>query len=409
MNEIVTKIREDFPALSREIYGKPLIYFDNAATSLKPNNVISMQSRLNSESSANVHRAVHKLSSESTIAYEEGREAVRRFINAQSTDQIIFTSGATAALNLVASSYGWGILKSGDTVIISEAEHHSNIVPWQFACSRSGAKIKVIPVLDNGELDIERYAQLLSEGVKLVAITHISNVLGVINPIKDIIDMAHSAGARVLIDGSQGVVHGKVDVTELDVDMYIFSGHKVYAPTGTGVLYGKRDILELMPPYMGGGDMVDSVSFEKTTYAPLPLKFEAGTPNFNGAACWSAAIDVATRFRDSEEVERHMESLTATLKDGLSQIPGLNVLGIDTMARIPLFSMYMDGVHTTDVAMLLDKLGIASRSGLLCAEPLVKRFSPTGLLRVSLLPYNSNEEVATFINALERVLAIVKG
>ncbi|MCF0164476.1 MAG: SufS family cysteine desulfurase [Bacteroidales bacterium] len=404
----VQEIRDRFPALSKKVYGKPLVYFDNAATSQKPQEVIDFQTEMSSFENANIHRAVHKLSAEATDLYEQGRLAVQQFINAPGTENIIFTSGATAAANLVASSFGHAFLKSGDKVLVSESEHHSNIVPWQFVCEATGAELVVVRVNENGEVTPQAVAELLDESVKFVSVTHVSNVLGVVNDVKAIVDEVHSKGIPVMVDGAQGIVHTDVDVQNIGCDFYYFSGHKIYGPTGTGILYGKREMLEKLPPYMGGGDMVGSVSFEKTTYADLPLKFEAGTPNFIGAACYAKSLAFASQLKESAFVKEHEKRLMSLMDKGLMEIDGLNMPSSGSKNRTPVYSFTIEGVHPTDLAMLLDKMGIAVRSGLMCAEPLVKKYSDKGMLRASLLPYNTEEEAVYFIESLKRAVNMLR-
>lgn len=395
--------REQFPILSRRIYGKELIYLDNAATSQKPQSVLDMEERIWRESNANIHRAMHTLSGEMTDLYEQGREAVRSFIGAASRKETIFTGGTTASLNLLAQCFTDRYIGKGDKVLVSQAEHHSNIVPWQLALAGKGAGLVVLPVDENGEISLENLQKLLDSSVKLVSITHISNVLGIVNPIEDIIRIAHSKGIPVAIDGAQGIVHEKVNVQRLDCDFYAFSGHKIYAPTGTGILYGKKKYLEEMPPYMGGGDMIDKVTFEKTTFAPLPLKYEAGTPNFVAAACYSAALEFAEGATlDSEIVPYLMEELP--------KIEGLRLYGVpeDISRKAPVFSFTVEGTHPSDIAQILDKLGIAVRSGHVCAEPLMARYGITGVCRASFAPYNTLQEAETFIKALRRAVDMLR-
>lgn len=404
--ELIKAIRNKFPALDQQVYGKPLIYFDNAATSQKPEEVISLINNMMAIKNGNIHRAVHKLSSDATQLYEAGRDAVKEFINARKREEIIFTSGTTAAINLVAYTFAEKYLNKGDVVIISEAEHHSNLVPWQMACLRSGAVLKYLPVDENGEWQMDQLDKLLNDRVKMVAVSHISNVLGIVNPIKNLIDKAHSVGAIVLIDGAQGIVHQKVDVVGLDCDFYVFSGHKLYASTGIGVLYGKSSILNDLPPWMGGGDMVDTVSFEKTTYAQLPLKFEAGTPNYIGAASFKPAIDFMLDIR-SNDLYDYEKNIISYLNEQFMLIDGLRVYGVGEN-KIPLFSFTVDGVHHSDIAQLLDKMGIAVRSGLMCAEPLINKYDKTGVVRASLAPYNTLEECEFFISALRKVIGMLR-
>ena len=404
--QIVNEIRSMFPALSRKVYGKELVYFDNAATSQRPQSVVEKWTEISTQSNANIHRAVHRLADEATQAYEAARNAVKDFTNAGSREEIVFTSGTTAAINLVAFSFGEAFVRQGDEVIVSEAEHHSNIVPWQMMCQRKGAVLKVLPVDDSGHLMVEKLDELITDKTKILAVTHISNVLGIINPVKDIIEKCHSKGVPVLIDGAQGVVHCKVDVQDMDCDFYVFSGHKLYAATGTGVLYGKKKWLDAMPPYMGGGEMVGNVSFNETTYAPLPLKFEAGTQNFASAATLKPAVEFAEKLMDSDQF-RYNEEVRDYLLDALMTDERITLYGIPREAndeKIPLFSFVVNGVHHEDLALILDKMGIAVRSGQMCAEPLMDRFGVTGMLRVSLAPYNTMEEAEYFVKCLNRAI-----
>ena len=406
----IEEIRSLFPALSRKVYGKDLVYFDNAATSQRPQSVIDMWTKITSESNANIHRAVHRLADEATQAYEQARDSVRDFINARSREEIIFTSGTTAAVNLVAFSFGEAFVKEGDEIVVTEAEHHSNIVPWQMMCKRKGAVLKVLPVDDSGHLRTEMLDEILSDKTRIMAVTHISNVLGLINPVKEIIDKCHASGIPVLIDGAQGVVHSKVDVQDLDCDFYVFSGHKLYAATGTGVLYGKKELLDEMPPYMGGGEMVGTVSFEETTYAPLPMKFEAGTQNFASAATLKSAIEFTNLLNDNELVEK-LDKIRDYLLDYLRSDERITLYGVPrgtNEEKIPLFSFTVKGIHHEDLALILDKMGIAVRSGQMCAEPLMTRFGVTGMLRVSLAPYNTLEEAEYFIRCLDKAIKMLQ-
>lgn len=402
----VQDIRALFPALSRKVYGKDLVYLDNAATSQRVQSVLDEWNRISSESNANIHRAVHCLAGEATQAYEAARDAVRQFLNAETREEIVFTSGTTAAINLVAFCFGEAYVNEGDEVIVTEAEHHSNIVPWQMMCRRKGAVLKVIPVDDDGYLRVEMLDDLLSEKTRIVAVTHISNVLGIVNPVKDIIRKCHTRGVPVLVDGAQGIVHCNVDVRDLDCDFYVFSGHKMYAATGTGVLYGKRKWLEAMPPYMGGGEMVGTVNFEETTYAPLPMKYEAGTQNFASAATFKQAIDFINLLSDSELIKEYDE-----IRDYLLEVfrndERIVLYGVPRGTnedKIPLFSFTVNGVHHEDLALILDKMGIAVRSGQMCAEPLMDRFGVTGMLRVSFAPYNTMEEAQYFVKCLNKAI-----
>ena len=406
-------IRNEFPALEQQAYGRPLVYFDNAATSQRPRSVLEMQQRLGVEANANVHRAIHYLSGEATERYEAGREAVRAFINAPARENIVLTSGTTASVNLVATCFCARYLRAGDRILISEAEPHSNIVPWQLACERHGASLEVLPVDEAGELSVEELERRLSaaEGcIKLLAVTHISNILGIVNPVAEIVAVAHKHGVPVLVDGAQGIVHAPVDVQALDSDFYVFSGHKIYAPTGTGVLYGKREWLEAMPPYMGGGEMVDTVTFEKTTYAPLPLKFEAGTPNFTGAACFVPALECARAIGEDLALQDAQRAMRDYLLEELPKIDGLRLYGTprEKAHKIPLFSFTVEGAFPADLAQILDKMGFAVRSGHMCAEPLLRRFGQTSMLRASLAPYNTLAECEAFVKALRRAVNMLR-
>ena len=402
----VQDIRALFPALSRKVYGKDLVYLDNAATSQRVQSVLDEWNRISSESNANIHRAVHCLAGEATQAYEAARDAVRQFLNAETREEIVFTSGTTAAINLVAFCFGEAYVNEGDEVIVTEAEHHSNIVPWQMMCRRKGAVLKVIPVDDDGYLRVEMLDDLLSEKTRIVAVTHISNVLGIVNPVKDIIRKCHSRGVPVLVDGAQGIVHCNVDVRDLDCDFYVFSGHKMYAATGTGVLYGKRKWLEAMPPYMGGGEMVGTVNFEETTYAPLPMKYEAGTQNFASAATFKQAIEFINLLSDNELIKEYDE-IRNYLLEVFRNDERIVLYGVPRGTnedKIPLFPFTVKGIHHEDLALILDKMGIAVRSGQMCAEPLMDRFGVTGMLRVSFAPYNTMEEAQYFVKCLNKAI-----
>lgn len=403
---LVNDIRNMFPILSRKVYGKNLVYFDNAATSQRPQSVIDEWNRISAESNANIHRAVHCLADEATQAYEASRDAVRDFLNAEFREEIIFTSGTTASVNLVAFCFGEAFVKEGDEVVVTEAEHHSNIVPWQMMCQRKGAVLKVLPVDDDGHLMLDELDSLLTEKTRIMAVTHISNVLGLVNPIKEIIDRCHSKGVAVLVDGAQGAVHCKVDVRELDCDFYVFSGHKLYAATGTGVLYGKKKWLESMPPYMGGGEMVGTVRFSGTTYAPLPMKYEAGTQNFASAATLKSAIDFINLLNNNE-LNKSIDEIRDYILHCLNKDQRIRLYGVPrgtSDEKIPLFSFTVDGVHHEDLALILDKMGIAVRSGQMCAEPLMDRFGVTGMLRISLAPYNTIEEAEYFVKCLNKAI-----
>ena len=405
----VHEIRSMFPALSRKVYGKDLVYFDNAATSQRVQSVLDEWNRISAESNANIHRAVHRLADEATQAYEAARDAVQGFLNASAREEIVFTSGTTAAVNLVAFSFGEAFVKEGDEVVVTEAEHHSNIVPWQLMCKRKGAVLKVLPVDDSGHLKVEMLDEILSEKTRIVAVTHISNVLGVVNPVKDIIAKCHERNVPVLVDGAQGAVHCKVDVQDMDCDFYVFSGHKLYAATGTGVLYGKKQWLDQMPPYMGGGEMVGTVTFAETTYAPLPMKFEAGTQNFASAATLKQAVEFINLLNDNELIE-YNDEVRDYLLDYFNSDERIRLFGVPrgtSEEKIPLFSFVVEGVHHEDLALILDKMGIAVRSGQMCAEPLMDRFGVTGMLRVSVAPYNTMEEAEYFVKCLDRAIGML--
>lgn len=401
----INDIRKLFPALEQSVNSKKLVYLDNGATAQKPQQVTDLVNLMNSGINGNIHRAVHELSSKTTELYENSREEVRLFLNAAHREEIIFTSGTTAAINLVAASFGDKFLKRGDAVLISEAEHHSNVVPWQLICEKKGALLKVLPVDDCGHWRMDMLDALLDENVKIVSVSHVSNVLGLINPVEELISMAHSRGIPVMVDGAQSVVHLNIDVQKMDCDFFVFSGHKLYGPTGTGVLYGKRDLLEEMPPWMGGGDMVETVTFEKTTYAPLPLKFEAGTPNFIGAAALARAVMFVNSL-DKEFTQKQEHAVVNFMVEELSKIEGLKLYGTQG-DRISLFSFTIDGVHPADLAMIMDKMGIALRSGQMCAEPLMRRYGVEAMLRASFAVYNTLEEAEYFITSLKRAIKML--
>ena len=405
----VREIRNQFPALSRKVYGKDLVYLDNAATSQREQSVIDLWNRISTESNANIHRAVHRLADEATTAYEDARDAVKDFLNAELREEIIFTSGTTASINLAAFCFGEAFVGAGDEVVVTEAEHHSNIVPWQMMCKRKGAVLRVLPVDDDGYLMVDKLDEILSEKTRIMAVTHISNVLGIINPVKEIIKKCHSKGVPVLVDGAQGVVHCNVDVQDLDCDFYAFSGHKLYAATGTGVLYGKKKWLELMPPFMGGGEMVGTVTFKETTYAPLPMKFEAGTQNFASAATLKPAVEFAKSLNNKESVE-YNDTIRGYILSELLKDERIRLYGVPhgtNEDKIPLFSFTVMGVHHEDLALILDKMGIAVRSGQMCAEPLMDRMGVTGMLRASFAPYNTMEEAEYFIKCLNRAIGML--
>ena len=403
----ITEIRAQFPILNTQVYGKPLVYLDNAATAQRPEAVVDCWKQLVEGSNANIHRAVHHLAAQATEAYEGARDRVRSFLNASAREENIFTSGATASINLVASSFGQVFVNQGDEVIVSVCEHHSNIVPWQLLCERKGAILKVLEPEEDGLLSVQKLQNLLTSRTKIVAITHISNVLGLVNPVKELVSVCHKEGVPVLVDGAQGVVHEKIDVQDLDCDFYAFSGHKIYAATGTGVLYGKKKWLEAMPPYMGGGEMIETVKFSGTTYAPLPMKFEAGTQNFNAVPTLVPALDFAESARESKEAQQEQKAILDYVYTALTENDQIVLYGSNRQARIPLFSFAVKGVHHEDLALILDKMGIAVRSGQMCAEPLMDYLGVTGLLRVSFAPYNTLEEANYFIKSLNRAIEML--
>ena len=375
---LVNEIREMFPILSRKLYGKNLVYFDNAATAQRPQSVIDLWNSLTLQSNANIHRGIHRLAEEATDAFESTRDYVRDFLNAEFREEVIFTSGTTASINLVAFSFGEAFIREGDEVIVSEVEHHSDIVPWQMMCQRKRAVLKVLRVDDTGHLDIDSLDSLMTDRTRIVSVTQISNVLGLVNPIDEIVRKCHAKGVPVLIDGAQGVVHEGIDVRKTDCDFYAFSGHKIYAATGVGVLYGKKKWLDQMPPYMGGGEMIATVKFSGTTYAPLPEKFEAGTQNFTGVPTLRPAIEMAKLMRDNE-LSLYCDAVRDYLYDSLSQDDRVTLYGVPrgTSEKIPLFSITVKGAHHEDLALILDKMGIAVRSGQMCAEPAMDRFGVT--------------------------------
>ena len=394
----VNKIRQDFPILKREIYNKPLVYFDNAATTQKPAVVIDKLSEYYERENCNIHRGVHFLSQQATADYEASREFVRKFINAGSSSEVIFTRGTTESINLIASSFGKQFIKAGDEVLITYMEHHSNIVPWQIMCKETGAVLKVVPMHESGELDMEAFEKLLNEKTRLVAVAHVSNALGTINPVKEIIQKSHDAGAYVLIDGAQAIAHMDVDVRELDCDFYCFSGHKVYAPMGIGVLYGKEDLLDKLPPYQGGGEMIAQVTFEKTTYNELPFKFEAGTPNVSGVLGLRAALEYLQQ-KDPKEIFAYEDELLEYATDKLSTIEGIKFFG-QAKNKTAVLSFLIDDIHPFDMGTIIDKFGIAVRTGHLCAQPLTEFYGIPGFIRMSLAMYNTSEEVDSLVEAV---------
>jgi cysteine desulfurase / selenocysteine lyase len=397
----IQAIRNDFPILNQEINGRKLVYFDNAATTQKPTSVIETITHYYNFDNANIHRGIHTLAERATRDFEASREAIREFLGASSIEEIIFTSGTTQGINLVASTFGRKFIKEGDEIIISGMEHHSNIVPWQMLCEEKGIKLKVIPVTDLGELDMEAYANMLSEKVKLVSVNHVSNSLGTINPVKEIIDLAHNFGAKVLIDGAQATSHINIDIQAMNADFYVFSAHKLYGPTGIGVLYGKKEILNAMPPYMGGGEMIKDVTFEKTTYNELPYKFEAGTPNIADVVALKTALEYIA-FHGKENIAVHEDMLLQYATEQLSEIEGLRIIG-QAKEKISVVSFIMDGIHHQDIGVLLDNQGVAVRTGHHCTQPLMQRFNILGTSRASFAVYNTVEEIDRLVAGLHKV------
>jgi cysteine desulfurase/selenocysteine lyase len=411
MTEIIKKpfnireIQEEFPALHQEIYGKKLIYFDNGATSQKPQIVINAIDKFYSKENANIHRGVHYLSQKATTEFEEARKKIQHFINAQKAEEIIFTKGTTDGINLVASSYG-ELLTAGDEILITAMEHHSNIVPWQMLCQRKGLILRVAPINFKGELIEEEFDKLLSKKTKLLAITHISNTLGTINPVKELTQKAHAVGAKVLLDGAQSIQHTKIDVKDLDCDFYVFSSHKLFGPTGIGVLYGKEDLLDRMPPYQGGGDMISRVTFEHTSYNELPFKFEAGTPHIAGGICLGTSIDFLNSI-DLIGAEKHEGELTKYAESLLNTFEGLHIIG-EAKNKASVISFTVDGIHPFDIGTLLDKQGIAVRTGHHCTQPLMDFYKIPGTTRASFAFYNSKEEIDLFVEAVEKSINMLK-
>ena len=397
----VDRIRDDFPILSRTVYGKPLVYLDNGATTQKPRAVVEAITEEYYSVNANVHRGVHFLSQRATELHEASRETVRRFINARSTNEIVFTRGTTESINLLAYSYGEACLKAGDEVILSTMEHHSNIVPWQLLQARKGIVLKVIPMNDRGELLLDAYRELFTERTRLVCVAHVSNVLGTVNPVKEMIRTAHSHGVPVLVDGAQSIPHMPVDVQDLDADFYVFSGHKVYGPTGVGVLYGKEDWLDRLPPYQGGGEMIQHVSFERTTFNELPFKFEAGTPDYIGTTALARALDYVTAL-GMDRIAAHEHDLTTYAMERLRQVPGMRIFG-EAAEKGSVISFLVGDIHHFDMGTLLDRLGIAVRTGHHCAQPLMQRLGIEGTVRASFGLYNTRQEVDALVDGVERV------
>ena len=404
-NKYISKLRDDFPLLKQQVNGKNLVYFDNGATAQKPQEVIDCISQYYTEFNANIHRGVHTLSQESTTKYEQERKKIQRYFNAEFEEEVIFTKGTTDGINLVANGFEKSILKKGDEVLISTMEHHSNIVPWQMACEQTGAHLKIIPISDSGELLMESYKEMLSSKTKIVAVTHVSNTLGSINPVKEIVNLAHAHGSAVLIDGAQSVQHMRVDLQSLGADFYTFSAHKIFGPTGIGVLHGKKEWLDRLPPYQGGGDMIKTVTFEKTTYNDLPHKFEAGTPNIAGGIAMGAVMDYVEKI-NWEEVSSHEEELLVYATSQMSEIEGIRIVG-QAKVKAGVVSFVHESIHHYDIGTLLDQMGIAIRTGHHCTEPLMNRMGVTGTARVSFACYNTMDEVDYFIKSLKRALRML--
>jgi cysteine desulfurase/selenocysteine lyase len=398
----INEIRADFPILDKKIYDRPLVYFDNGATTQKPQCVIDKVSEVFSSYNGNIHRGVHAISDKASEEYELAREKVRSFINAGKREEIVFTSGTTGSINAIAFSFGEKYINKGDEIIISALEHHANIVPWQMMCERKGAMLRVIPVNDNGEIILDEYLKMLSQKTKIVAVTQVSNALGTILPVEKIISVAHTLNIPVLVDGAQGVQHGLTDVKALECDFYVFSGHKIYGPTGIGILYGKEKWLEELPPYQGGGDMVEKVTFEKTTYNALPFKFEAGTMNFPGAIGLGTALDYVLSI-GRENIEKREQELLSYATGKLSGIKGLKIYG-NSRKKISTISFLLRDIHQYDTGMILDKLGIAVRTGTHCAQPVMDRFGVEGTVRASMCFYNTREEIDLLVTGIEKVI-----
>ena len=403
-------LRALFPQLAEKVYGRNLVYLDNAATSLRPLSVVDTWEDMSLKHNSNLHRAVHKTAVDATEAFENTRKKVASFIGAAHAEEIIFTSGTTQSVNLLSSCLeNSGFFSEGDEIVIAECEHHSDIVPWQLVAWRNGLKIRVLPVDDNGEIRMDSLPGLLSGKTKICCVAHVSNVLGIVNPIAEIADICHANGTLLFVDGAQGIVHQKVDVGRLGCDFYAFSAHKMYGVPGVGVLYGKKSLLDNLPPYMGGGEMIESVAWDNTTFAPVPRRFEAGTQNISGVPALGAAIELCKTLNDSAIV-LNLEALKSFVYNALSSISGIKIFGTpgDLGKKIPLFSIAVEGAHHEDLALILDKMGIAVRSGQMCAEPLMTRFGVTGMLRASFAPYNTMEEAEYFVNCLQKAVKMLK-
>ena len=401
----VREIREQFPALRQLIYGKNLIYFDNGATSQKPQMVLDAINHYYAKDNANIHRGVHYMSQQATNGYEEARRTIQNYLNAEKSEEIIFTKGTTDSINLVAYSYG-ELLSAGDEILITAMEHHSNIVPWQMLCQRKGCVLKVAPINKKGELIMDEFDALLSKKTKLVAVTHISNALGTINPVKELAKKAHAVGAKILVDGAQSIQHTKIDVQDINCDFFVFSSHKVFGPTGVGVLYGKEKLLDAMPPYQGGGDMILKVTFERTTYNELPYKFEAGTPHIGGVICLGKAIEFLAQY-DIEAIQKHEVELAEYAQDMLTTFEGVKIIG-EAKKKTSVVSFVVDGLHPFDIGTLLDKQGIAVRTGHHCTQPLMDFYKIPGTIRASFAFYNTKEEIDIFISAVEKSINMLR-
>ena len=406
----IDSLRQLFPQLQDKVYGKTLVYLDNAATSLRPSCVVDCWRNSAEHYTANLHRAVHHIADLATRSYEEARSKVASYIGARSASEIVFTSGATASINLVCYSFGRKFIHSGDEIIVSECEHHSDIVPWQMLCEEKGAKLKVWKVDDRGQLSIEDLKSLISADTKLVCLAHISNVLGLKNPVKEVVKLCHSKCCKVLIDGAQGIVHSKVDVQDLDCDFYAFSGHKIFAAPSTGVLYAKKEILDSMPPFMGGGEMISEVKWSGTTYAEPPYRFEAGTQNISGTPTLKCALELMEEIEESSQIVDNLKDITDYILSGLSSDPRIRLYGIPGAGyeKVPVFSFSVEQLHHEDLALILDKMGVAVRSGQMCAEPLMDRYGVTGMLRASFAPYNTMQEARFFISSLHKAMDMLR-
>ena len=400
------EIRTQFPALDRSVYGKPLIYLDNAATAQRLRSVGECWMDLSYGKNANIHRAVHRTAIEATEAFESARDAVRDFLHAGQREEIIFTSGATAAVNLVAFSFGEAFVHEGDEIIVSEAEHHSNLVPWQLMAQRKGAVVRRLPVDDDGLLRLDILEEMMTDKTRLVAVCQVSNVLGLANPLDEVVKICRPRGVKTLVDGAQGIVHQGINLQEILCDFYVFSGHKMYAAPGTGVLFGRKELLDRMPPYMGGGEMIETVRFDGTTFAPLPAKFEAGTQNLAGVPTLVPAVRFLQAVQSDPEIQAEQKALEERVSGFLLHHPRIHLAGVPrgTISKTPIFSFWVEGVHHEDLALILDKMGIALRSGQMCAEPLMDRFGVTGMLRASFAPYNTMAEAETFLSSLEKAI-----